>query len=290
MLEVRVEVAHPGLLTTVQDAGRTGVAFYGLPRCGWMDPDAARLANLLVGNPETAPLLECNLVPPRLRVLDDCWLAVTGADMGWKLDHTVFQRNRAQPVAAGTELGGSAATDGARGYLAIAGTLRCERVHGSASTDLASGTGGIEGRPLAAGDTLVVEAAMAADSAISAPAVTSYADISHIRCRRGPEWNALAPQTRHAFPDAMFSVSTDSNRMGARLGGPRLVAASETSMASVPVIPGTVQLTPSGRLIVILQDGQSTGGYPRVAIIPEEELGRFNQLRPGQEFRFAFAE
>lgn len=286
--ELSVEVTHPGLLTSIQDPGRRGVAFYGLPPSGWLDPPAAQLANRLVGNSVEAPLLECNLLPVGLRFGGSGRLVLTGADMGWRLDGRPLERNTVHRVKAGNELNGRPSTNGARAYVAVGGLLQCAAVYGSAATDLSTGIGGIDGRRLVTGDRLTFR-----DPQPPAPSTSGrlrpldYNAIAHIGVRRGPEWDRLAVESRHPFTAGPFRLTAESNRMGARLAGPDLTCACE-DMPSVPVVPGVVQMPPFGQPIVILQDGQTTGGYPRIAIIPEGELGRFNQLRPGQSFRFVF--
>ena len=286
MPEVTLTVLAPGVLTSIQDAGRRGLAFYGIPQSGWLDQNAARHANHLAGNPVGAPLLECNLTAPRLKFNADCRLALTGADMGWELDSESVPRQLIE-VAAGAELSGGPATTGARAYIAIRGLLNCLPVHDSVATDLTTGIGGLDGRRLEAGDELVFDVSESKphEGDRLAEFVGPPRPGSPIGVLPGPEWNLLSTACRARITESEFSISPDSNRMGARLVGAKLES-HNIDLPSVPVVPGVIQLPPSGQPIVILQDGPTTGGYPRIAVIPEAELGRFNQIRPGQEFRF----
>ncbi len=287
MPEVTVTVLTPGVLTSIQDAGRRGLAFYGIPRCGWLDGESAQQANLLVGNAPDAGLLECNLVAPRLKLNADCRLAVTGADMEWRLNDKPLARNHLTNVSAGSELSGGPAIDGARGYVAINGKLVCAAVHGSVATDLTTGIGGLGGHRLQTGDELVFRTdgnEWPPELRAHRPPATERPTRA-IKVLQGPEWELLAERSRARLTGNRFSISHDSNRMAARLSGTALDPL-DADMPSVPVVPGVVQLPPSGQLIVILQDGQTTGGYPRIVVVPECELSRFNQLRPGSSFRF----
>lgn len=287
MTEVRIEVLAPGLLTSIQDPGRRGMAFYGLPRSGWLDPEAAQLANRLIGNPADAAMLECNLLPPKFSFNGDCSLVLTGAAMRWRLDGSPIKRNLAVVAAAGAVLEGGPSRNGARAYVAFYGELQCSRIHSSAATDLSTGLGGFGGRRLQAGDVLTLATAQAAPRReLEPPEPEDYDLIDTIPVRRGPEWTMLSVAGQRALETGTFAVAPESNRMGARLSAPPLEASAPPDLPTVPVVPGVIQLPKSGKPIVILQDGQTTGGYPRIAVIPEAELGRFNQLRPGQEFRF----
>lgn len=281
MLEV--EVLHPGVLSLIQDDGRRGLAFYGIPASGHLDPGAAHLANLAVGNPPSHPLIECHLVAPRLSFRNAIEFAVAGADFGWQLDGESVERGRVMRAGAGSVLVGQAANDGARGYVALRGRLDCQLDHGSASTYTYAGLGGIEGRPLAAGDVLRIHRVEHADIDPRVGELAS-AGPSTIGFLPGPEWGALTEPSRQALVSTSFTISMNSDRMGARLSGPKLELQPSAHMATVPLLPGTMQVPGSGSPIVVLTDGQTTGGYPRVAILPHAELAKFNQIPPGREF------
>jgi biotin-dependent carboxylase-like uncharacterized protein len=283
MLEV--EVLHPGVLSLIQDDGRRGLAFYGIPASGHLDPGAAHLANLAVGNPSSHPLIECHLVAPRLLFRHAIDLAVAGADFDWRLDGQSVERGRVILAGAGSVLVGKAASDGARGYIAMRGRFDCRLDHGSASTYSYAGLGGIKGRPLAAGDVLRIHST---DDTNVVPRVAERAssDPSTIGFLPGPEWDALTDEARQALISNPFMISMNSDRMGARLSGPRLELRPSAHMATVPLLPGTMQVPGSGSPIVVLADGQTTGGYPRAAVLPRIELAKFNQILPGRDFGF----
>lgn len=283
---IEIDVIHPGLLTTIQDDGRRGVSFFGIPRAGHMDPGAAHEANAIVGNDANAPLVECNLLPPQLHFNHDTVVGVAGADMRWTVDDEPLARGVATRVAAGSVLTGSYAVDGARSYIAFGGTIECRRDYDSASTYTYAGLGGIDGRALAKGDVIRVSPGHAATRVMSSGPRHLYGDGPRVPFVRGPEWGLLTSEAQKTFTSANYAISANSNRMGARLEGPALVMTSNIEMETVPLLPGTVQLPASGQPIVILADGQTTGGYPRVAVIPSAGLAVLNQVRPGETFRF----
>lgn len=266
-------VLAPGLLTSIQDTGRKGLAFYAVPASGAADAHAARIALLLLRLPEHFALLECTSVAPTLRFEAPTRIVLTGADFGWKLNETKVSLHTVLSVGAGDVLSGKYAVNGLRGYLALAGKLAVKRVFDSAATCFATSRGGHAGRRLEKGDVLTwEEVGMPADGVFT--------------LLPGPEYHFLAEQGIRDLCENIYKISADSNRMGARLTGKPLESKLYNLPHSVPVLPGFVQLPPSGMPIVVLQDGQTTGGYARIAYLRKEDLSRFNQIPLGGEVRF----
>lgn len=274
-------VLHAGLFTTVQDLGRPGYRDSGVPLSGAADSVSLRLANLLVGNPENAAGLECTLVGPTLRFERDATVALVGAEFPG------LPQALATRIAAGTVVSLGHANQGCRGYLAIAGGIDVEPVLGSRSTLVTVGLGGFAGRSLAKGDIL----------SFGEPDRTllrygSRSLVRRLAMSERPSILRIIPGDRAAaFDKAVWSrtyhVSSRSDRMGVRLDGPALDAAADAGgMASVAVFPGTVQIPPDGRPIVLLADAQTSGGYPVLGQVIEADLPKAAQLRPGDDVRF----
>jgi biotin-dependent carboxylase-like uncharacterized protein len=282
----RLIIRAPGGMTTIQDAGRIGSAFFAFPRCGAMDGQSAGLANVLVRNDRNAPVLESTLVAPRIEFQTHGCFALTGADFGWRLDGRPVERNRVIEVAAGSLLEGGKATGGLRGYIAIAGKWLVERPLGSASSHVVAGLGANQGQPLRAGFELEWEQPEIQPGTVELVISPGRRAKNVIRTVRGPEFEWLEEESKQLLLEKTYRVSPTSNRMGARLEGPALSVIGKTLPASVPVLPGMIQLTPSGQAIVVLQDGQTTGGYPRIGYVPRSELDAFNQIMIGDPFRF----
>ena len=147
-----VSVLAGGMLTTVQDLGRTGARRWGVPLSGALDRWSLRAANRLAGNADAAAALEMTFVGPVLRFEQPSVAALSGADLGAMLDGHPVAPWRSFSVAAGAVLTFTGARDGLRGYLAVAGGFDVPAVLGSRSTFLRAGLGGLDGRPLRAGD------------------------------------------------------------------------------------------------------------------------------------------
>ncbi|MEM1216863.1 MAG: biotin-dependent carboxyltransferase family protein [Bacteroidota bacterium] len=264
-------------MTTIQDLGRPGLAYYAIPAAGAMDERAVRIAHLLLEQAENCPILECTALAPTLRFDSAATIVLTGADARWTVNGQAVRRNEVLQLPAGTVLKGSAIRDGLRAYLAIAGDWQVARHYDSAATYDKAALGGIAGRALRKGDRLFWE-----------PPVTETIPIFGLY--KGPEWAWLSPRSRTQLHQQAFTISPDTNRMGMRLlTSPTIECANYQLATSAPVLPGFVQLPPSGQPIIVLQDGQTTGGYPRIAYLKREDLGRLNQVPLGQEIRFVIS-
>jgi KipI family sensor histidine kinase inhibitor len=287
-----ITVIQPGLFTTVQDLGRPGHRAAGVPLSGGADRVALRLANLVVGNPEDAAVIECTLLGPTLRFERDAVVAVAGAEFPG-LPCGVATR-----VTAGTELALGHATAGCRGYVAVAGGIDVPPVLESRSTLVAAGLGGFRGRLLRAGDRLGAGNGRLQTCPTSAlgPAcgVDRGADLQSAGVGAGSGHAVLRiipGEQADAFGSGVWSrgfrASSRSDRMGLRLEGEPLPgAAAFAGMASVAVFPGTVQVPPDGRPIVLLADAQTIGGYSVLGQVIAADLPRAAQLRPNAEVRF----
>ena len=267
-----VEILEPGPLTSVQDPfGRRDWRHLGVPVGGAADSWSARLANRLVGNPDGAALLEVTLGGLALVVDETTWMATTGglAARAGGMDLPAGEAWRLRP---GTILRLDPG-DGARGYLAVAGGFLVEPVLGSTSTDLRTGFGGLDGRPLRAGDQLEA-AALTGRPARWAGRAT----MGPIRIVPGPHGEDLEGLL------AAWTVGLEADRAGVRLDGARIRG---TEVPSMGLSPGAIQVPPDGRPIVMLADRPVTGGYGVPACVIRADIGRVAQLRTGDEVRFA---
>ena len=300
-----LRVDAPGLLTTVQDLGRPGWQHLGVGPGGAMDPVSAALANLLVGNGAGAAVLELTLAGPTLCFEADALIALGGADLSPEIEGEPLGLWRPTLVRAGARLSFGPALRGCRCCLAVAGGFSVPAVMGSASTQLAAGFGGFQGRALRRGDRLQTGAAPERDPGLrrrfargSRPFLALdwfppwYLDLDFLRPARlrlipGPQWPALAAGARRSLLEGTFQVAPESDRMGLRLRGPRLELEGPMEMLSAGVATGTLQLPPDGAPILLMADRQTTGGYPRLGELASVDLARAAQLRPGEDLRFA---
>lgn len=278
-----IEVVRPGLLTSVQDQGRTGHRALGVIQSGAADPVAMAVANLLVGNrPEDAGLEIC-AQGPLLQFRCATWIALCGAGFEMDLDGRTLSPWRGHKVEAGQMLriGGSA--EGLRAWLAVRGGIAVAPLLGSRATDLGGGFGGHHGRALRAGDRLPL-----------GPAPVRWR--SHwvrppswrpqVRALPGPDEAEFDAAQRERFWQGEWEVGGDSNRMGCRLHGPALEAVPDRPRPSEAVLPGAVQVPGSGLPIALLADAQTTGGYPQIAQILRADLWLLALAPPGRTIRF----
>lgn len=283
---VNMMIVHqPGVFTTVQDLGRPGFRAMGVPGGGAMDRKSLRLANLLVGNSDGAPALECTLGGPEISFEEETWISVCGAEVEGLLPA------RPRRAAAGEVISLRHFVHGCRAYLAVAGGISVPPVLNSSSTYTRANFGGWQGRALRAGDRLP-----------TGTCTTAYSDVEHwsiapdlwmgrgneptVRFVPGSEWSWLTPESQTLFQSAAFRVLAQSDRMGMRLFGTPLVRSQSGEMTSEPVSEGTVQLPPDGQPIVLTADCQTVGGYPKIGHVSAIGLPHLAQLRPGDHVRF----
>jgi antagonist of KipI len=289
-----VSVVRAGFLTSVQDLGRTGFRQFGVSLSGALDPNALRIANLLVGNEESAAGVEVTFGGLQLRLEDKRLVAWCGGDFNVHAGSTVLPSGHAAVVNADEKLKIGHARAGCRCWLAISGGIDVLTVLGSRSTDLRAGFGGLEGRVLRDGDLIPLgqwrrseTAATNKISSWSAPAswAQTASASSTLRFVRGVDWERFNTSTLQHFTDQTFAVGPDSDRMGVRLDGPKLIRDQEADLISEAVAPGTIQVPPSGKPILLLGDCQTIGGYPKIAQLITVDLPIAAQLRAGDSVR-----
>lgn len=268
------------MLTTVQDLGRTGHRREGVCQGGAVDRFALRLANLLVGNPEDAPALEITLTGPELEFTQETWIACCGARFEG------VDALKPRRVAAGERIRFGARLEGCRAYLAVAGGLEVPEELGGRGTHLAAGFGGHRGRALRDADVLTSAGSgrrVGSHWSVDARLLPHYTASPTVRVLAGTHAGLFSG----ALYETTFRVGAQSDRMGMRLEGPSLAASTPVQLVSSAVAPGTVQVPPDGKPIVLLADAQTLGGYPRAAHVITVDLPLLAQLAPGDCLRFA---
>ncbi len=279
-----IAVLTPGPLTTVQDLGRYGARAWGVPQAGALDACSFRAANALVGNAASAAGLEFTLRGPVLRFLHATSFAVTGADFDARMGAARCPLWTEQQARAGQQLDLGSCRRGVRGYLAVRGGVDVPEVLGSRSTCLRGGFGGLDGRPLQPGDWLAIGGQPPAAREANAWRPRLAGPV-RLPLRRGPHAGLLRPEEWRRLTSAPLTLRHDSDRMGARLEGGDLKVA-QPELLSIPTLPGSVQLTPGGQVIVLLNDAQTTGGYPLIGAVPTHRLTDLAQARPGATISF----
>jgi biotin-dependent carboxylase-like uncharacterized protein len=280
-----IRVRKPGLLTTVQDLGRPGLAHLGVPTAGAADRRALGLANRLVGNPPGAAALEVTLAGPELEWEGDGWVALTGGRVAATLDGRPVPMDVAVPVDAGQVLAVGSVTSGLRAYLAVRGGIDVRPVLGSRSTDTLAPVGPPrleEGARLPVGD-------QADGDPYRQVAPTRPVDPEPVlRTVRGPRDDVFTEGALRALIAVAWTVTSDSDRTGVRLDGPALERRRKLELASEGMVEGSLQVPPDGHPILFLANHPTTGGYPVIAVVVDADLPLAAQARPGTRLRFRF--
>ena len=287
-----LEVIAPGLHSTVQDLGRFGCQRFGVPVAGALDAEGLALANALVGNPRDTAALEILHAGPTLAVAAE---AVRVVLAGAEAEMALVGGPRIAPwrsirLVRGERLRIGALSGSATAYLAIAGGLALAPVLGSLSTYVRGRLGGLEGRPLAAGDRLPLAAASAEPGMERGLERPPSAPQGPVRVVLGPQADHFTAEAIETLLDAEFTVSAAADRMGMRLDGPRLTHRGAYDIVSDGIATGAIQVPGSGQPIVLLADHQTTGGYPKIATVIAADLPRLGRLRPGDRLRFTAVE
>lgn len=273
----------------VQDQGWRGQRAIGLPPGGAMDRHALAMANLLVGNPVSAAGLEWALGPGVVRFERRCLVALAGAAPTATLGGRPAPLLTTLVAEAGEELVVSAITGGRFSYLALGGGVDVPEVLGSRSTYLRGGFGGSHGRRIRNGDYLPLgpPAGLAPAAGFAVPdALLGDATDAAIRIMPGPQAGGFDAEAKELLAAVPWIVGTASDRMGYRLEGPALRHAGPASQASEGACPGALQVPGDGGPIVLMADGPTVGGYPKLGVVCEGDLARLAQRQPGEPVRF----
>lgn len=278
-----LEVLAPGPLATVQDLGRPGRAHLGVGTSGACDRGALRRANRLVGNPEGAAGIEATYGGLVLRARGRLIVALTGARASVLVGAVPAAMDAPLDLADGAVVRVEAPATGLRTYVAVRGGLDVPVVLGSRSRDLLAGLGP---PPLRPGDLLPVGSTARAWAPVDlAPGPQLPGDEAVLRVVLGPHDDWFTAESVRRLGNAAYEVTSQSSRIGLRLAGPTLDRARPGELPSEGLLPGAVQVPPSGLATILLADHPVTGGYPVVAVVRDADLDRAGQLRPGQRVR-----
>lgn len=289
-----IEVIDVNGFATIQDAGRISWRKFGVPVSGAMDVFAFRAANALAGNPFGYAAIEIGLGEAAFKPTQDCIVAVTGAGYQLSISIWEFPLWGSFFVRAGWKIRLSKVDEGMWAYLAVTGGIDTKVMLGSRSTYLRGGFGGFEGRQLQTGDMLETGrpprfAYELAARTLSEEARPGYSDHPIIDVILGPQTNYFTEESIKTFLSSEYSVSLTSDRMGYRLEGPPLRQHSNRELISEGMTCGAIQVPSNGQLIVIMADGPSTGGYPKIGAVASADLPLLAQCVPNQS-RIRFRE
>ncbi|WP_156289583.1 5-oxoprolinase subunit C family protein [Oceanobacillus salinisoli] len=284
-----IKVEKSGLSTSIQDLGRTGYQQYGVVVSGAMDVFALQVGNLLVGNPRNAAGIEAVIMGPKLNFLKNTVIAVCGADLSPTLDGKEIPMWTSIFVETGQSLSFGKPKNGAYTYVTVAGGIETPVVMGSRSTYVKAAIGGGEGRCLQKGDVLKagkMETVQFKEKSLSPELIPSYETHPKIRVILGPDEKAFTASGIETFLSEKYKITTKTDRMGARLEGPKIEHISGADIISDSIFPGTIQVPANGQPIILLADRQTTGGYTRIANVISVDFAKVAQSLPGTELEF----
>ncbi len=283
-LRSKVTIIDPGFFATIQDMGRVGYRSHGVPRAGVMDALSAKIGNDLLGNDQSAAVMEFALVGPKLLFSAETVVAIAGAGIEVLVNEVEVPMYRCIELRAGDVLSFGKMYYGARGYLAVLGGFDVPLIMNSRSyywpvTDSSS---------LKKGDVLKIFNGIEDHKKTFSETQIKY---SHFNAKElavcpGPEFEVF--ENKGLLFDKHFTIKSSSNRMAYQFEETLKSTSSEILTASIA--PGMVQITPCGQLMALMRDAQVTGGYPRVLQLTEASIDRLAQKRAGDKVKFRLAD
>jgi biotin-dependent carboxylase-like uncharacterized protein len=284
------EVKIPGILTTIQDSGRNGYQQYGVPVSGAMDEQSLIMANLLVGNNDIEACLEITLAGPKLKFLIDTQIAITGADLSPTINDQEVDNWKTLMVSKGDILSFDQLRSGSRSYLSIHGGIDVPIILDSKSTYVRGAFGGFYGRPLRTGDVIEgnrTTKLLTEPLTIPQGFVPHYENEIDVDVMIWPQSDHFTDKTRDRFLSNFYTITLNSDRMGYRFDGPRLTPKDSLKIITDTTPIGAVQVPTDGKPIITMKDGQTTGGYPKIAVASTPDISRLGQTKPGDKIKFS---
>lgn len=284
-----ITVLETGVLNSVQDAGRFGSRHLGVSSSGVMDSLAFRCGNILLGNAPNAACIEVQTFPFSIRFDKSVSFTVTGGEGILTLNSQKILSWCVHTAHGGDILTLDRPSVGARMYLCVHGGVDVPLVLNSRSTQLRGGFGGYKGRPLQQDDQLDGPGGCVSDGFGAIPPYKALPILGIeekektvvLRAIPATDYALFTEQALELFWATPWQITAQSNRLGYRLKGGTLNLSQPVELRSYGVVPGIVQVPPSGEPIVQMADANTAGGYPRIATVIEADLWRLAQARIG---------
>ncbi len=284
-----VRVLKAGMLTTVQDLGRTGYQSQGFSVAGVMDVRSFKIANLLLDNPENEAVLEFTLIGPTLQFTSETIIAITGGDFSPTVNGKPVPMYTALYMNRGDILKFKSARTGSRGYIAFSSYLDIPVVMGSRCTNLKSQIGGFKGRKLKDEDYLgfrIKRRYLPFFLSRSLEPDSFEKESETLRVVMGPEDDAFSKQGIETFLNNEYTVTSDFDRMGCRLDGPFIAPKESSDIISDGIAFGSIQVPSHGKPIILLADRQTTGGYAKIATVATVDIPKLVQRKTDHKIKF----
>ena len=276
-----IKVIDPGFYTSIQDLGRFGVQNFGVPISGCMDQCSADIANKIIGNNSLEALIELTMTGCSLKFENNTTIAITGSDMSPKLNGLPIDMFSVIEVKYGDILSFGRIKYGFRTYIAFRGGINSEKVMESKSMYV----GLTKNFKINKNDEIYLNDSKPLLNKKHEPSLKKLMLSDEIECYKGPEYSKLTTQNKQKLLSTQFSISNNHNRMGYVLD--QKIKNTIKPIITSHVMPGTVQLTPGGDIIILMRDSQTTGGYPRILQLTNKGIDFVAQKRTGSLIKFS---
>lgn len=275
-----LKLLKPGFFTTLQDLGRFGYRNKGVPVSGVMDAETVSKLNMMLGNTSNAPVMEITMTGPTAIFEKDTFIVIGGAEMTVTLNNQPIYNYKLYQVYKGDVLSYGRLEKGFRNYLAIKDGFSSQKVLGSSSLYFPL----TKNSCLKENDEIGYEKRSTFEPKISGLKVDSFLSETVLHVHKGPEFRILSDKQLEQLFIKTFTVAKENNRMAYQLG--EMINGHNFSMLTSATLPGTVQFTPAGKLIVLMKDGQTTGGYPRILQLSDKAISILAQKKYGDTISF----
>lgn len=285
-----LKIYNPGLLTTIQDAGRIGYGQYGIPAAGAMDTLSLQLANMLVGNDRYEAALEITFIGPEIEFGMNLIIAITGGNLTPKINGKEIEMYSTIYVNRGDVLSFGSMKSGCRAYLAVAGGFNVQEVMESKATYLRGNLGGFKGRKLRMGDVLPVNIDISykylGSRKVPEDLIPQYVNQYRARVIMGSEDDRFTEEGIRTFFSSEYVLTNQCDRMGYRLSGAKIKHKRGADIISGGITFGAIQIPGHGEPIIMMADRQTTGGYTKIANVISVDIPCLAQLKAGDKVLF----
>lgn len=287
MWETKLEFIRPGLQALIQDMGRAGLQSSGVPQGGAMDIRSMIIGNRLVGNNDNNPVIEIVLLGPKIKTTGDAYIAITGAAIEVKINDKPSPMYETLHIPSGSIIDLGTITKGARSYLAINGEWKIGEWLGSSSPLPIIDIKSLHSHQIKKNSRLVINTQKLISKKTFAKNLRpSFDNKNTIRVIVGPEYHMMSRSNQSYFFKTEFTIHKNSNRMAVSMVESIPNYKKQRELISSANLIGTIQLTNQGQPLILMNDGGTTGGYPRIANVISTDLPKIAQLKAGQKINF----
>ena len=281
-----IEIIKSGLYSSIQDLGRFEYENYGVPVSGSMDQFSSVLSNKLLGNKDNDAVMEITMVGPILKFLKETRICITGADISPSINENSIDVNSIYQIKKGDILKFGKLKYGLRSYLSVSGGFLSKRIMNSRSMY----SNITKYSRINKGDSLKIKNLKNINTNRTKINVNylEHFKSNIIEVFKGPEYNELTKKQKQVLLNKTFSISNNNDRMAYQLNESfdNILNSIITSL----VLQGTVQLTPSGKIIILMRDSQTCGGYPRILQLSKKSINKLSQKHMGNRIKFKLIE